>query len=262
MPLSNEEITLINNPENTTVFLVPQDGEASRMWNEKEIQDLVTLLNQHPHITELYIDDSELGMLFSKFAECKYLQQLSARNAKLTDKALESFAGNKTLNTLNICGNPEITSAGIKNLQKTNLTGFYLANTAVDNTVKEILVNMNLTDLDLSSTQITDVTVKDIASKLPLQRLYLNEVKVTHECIEVLTSSKTLEELSCNSLLADTVVVNAFMKNQVIQQLELKIEDFDLLENLTRHLQENKLRKLDEQQTKFSTHPLNITCSR
>lgn len=165
--------------------------------NQTGVSDLSSLANI-PTLEFIELNKSLVtSETLESLTKLPNLRSIRAQECKLDDSAIDVFLNVPSLQFLWIGKNPGFTDAGIDRLSKASgLKTLRLTNLRIgDDSLKNIDQLKNLKVLDLDGTNVTDKILSKI-SRLQLRELHLSSTNVTDEGIRDLTKCVTLDRLT------------------------------------------------------------------
>lgn len=157
-------------------------------------------------------------------AKEKYLQELSLSQTGITDRGLRYLSKAKSIDSLFLGNNPQITDAGIENLNlpKSGVTVLFVNGCSLgDRAVVEIAKTPGLVCLNLAgNSKVTDDAIELLRPcSNKLVRLYLADSNITERGIKQLTSFQNLGVLDLSGVALSASAIRALQSMKWLNNL-------------------------------------------
>jgi Leucine-rich repeat (LRR) protein len=200
----------------------------------------------------MYNSSSSLDAILPRLCEFRALRELQLNNVRVSNEHLAFVAEIRSLRSLNVSRNPQLTDGGMVYVARINaLVELRLRETGIgDAGVKHLSVLRNLEYLHLAKTYISDAAIAHLSSMRNIKSLYLFDTNVGNEGMQGLVNMQSLRELYLNGTMIDDAGVKTlsqFKQLEVLALNETAVSD-DGLEQL---LEMKYLRWLNLQNTKI-----------
>lgn len=160
-------------------FAIPRSLSAEDLKPLQKLSNLKTLI----------LDDCQLEeYALTAIKDITTLEKLDAHNTGLTDTGMNAIRGLKKLKILSIHINPEITDAGMQNLNDmTQLEQVNLARLDIsDKGIKFVENNPNLNYLKISETGVSDASLPLLKALKQMTNLYVKKTNLSETGIQEL----------------------------------------------------------------------------